>query len=200
MRIAIGSLVQQTTATVNPDTPATQRLTTMDGFTRNGLRRDAALLDGAGRTVLAGFLSVLAEVGMTPVPLLAADGGAGGPVMRETFHVLLTEMVHRLAARLPVDGVLLVLDSAMAIEDEPDAAAEILERVRNVLPPATPIGVALGACPRVTAQMRQPAVLFPEELEGPHPDTVEAGRRTARRLLDVLSGRPTAPEHASAKA
>lgn len=184
MRIAIGSLMQETNTFV-------QSRTTVDTFKQHYLRRDAELLDGFGdaRVEIPGFLSVLAEAGATPVPLLAAQAGSGGPVMRETFHVLVTEMVHRLAARLPVDGVLLALHGAMVIEDEPDAESEIIERVRNVLPPGTPIGVSLDLHGHITPRMLQPDVFFVGYREYPHIDMFETGQRTARLLLDVLAGR-----------
>lgn len=184
MRIAIGSLMQETNTFV-------PFRTTVDTFNAYYLRRDAELLTGFGaaRVEIPGFLSVLAEAGATPVPLLAGHGGSNGPVMRETFHVLVNEMVHRLAARLPVDGVLLALHGAMVVEDEPDAEAEILERVRNVLPPGTPIGVSLDLHGHITPRMLQPDVFFVGYREYPHIDMFETGQRTARLLLDVLAGR-----------
>lgn len=184
MRIAIGSLMQETNTFV-------PFRTTVDTFNAYYLRRDAELLIGFGaaRVEIPGFLSVLAEAGATPVPLLAGHGGSNGPVMRETFHVLVNEMVHRLAARLPVDGVLLALHGAMVVEDEPDAEAEILERVRNVLPPGTPIGVSLDLHGHITPRMLQPDVFFVGYREYPHIDMFETGQRTARLLLDVLAGR-----------
>lgn len=184
MRIAIGSLMQETNTFV-------PFRTTVDTFNAYYLRRDSELLDGFGaaRVEIPGFLSVLAEAGVTPVPLLAGHGGSNGPLMRETFDVLVSEMVHRLAARRPVDGVLLALHGAMVVEDEPDAEAEILERVRNVLPPGTPIGVSLDLHGHITPRMLQPGVFFVGYREYPHIDMFETGRRTARLLLDVLAGR-----------
>jgi microcystin degradation protein MlrC len=184
VRIAIGSLLQET----NTFVPSR---TTVDTFKQHCLRRDTELLDGCGAPwgEIPGFLSVLAEAGATPVPTLAAHGGSNGPVMRETFHVLVTEMVHRLAARLPVDGVLLALHGAMVVEDESDAEAEIVERVRNVLPPGTPIGVSLDLHGHITPRMLQPDVFFVGYREYPHIDMLETGQRTARLLMDVLAGR-----------
>ncbi|MDR3537948.1 MAG: M81 family metallopeptidase [Acetobacteraceae bacterium] len=184
MRIAVGSLMQETNTFV-------PFRTTVDTFNAYYLRRDAELLTGFGsaRVEIPGFLSVLAEAGATPVPLLAGHGGSNGPVMRETFDVLVSEMVHRLAARRPVDGVLLALHGAMVVEDEPDAEAEILERVRNVLPPGTPIGVSLDLHGHITPRMLQPDVFFVGYREYPHIDMFETGERTARLLLDVLAGR-----------
>ena len=140
MRIAIGSLIHET----QPGAP----LTMMEAFT---LHREQAVLDA---------LPAFAQAGADIVPLIAAVSGAGGPLMRETFHVLAVELVHRLAARRPVDGVLLALSGGLAIEDETDGNAELLERVRNVLPPGLPIGVSLEAGGLVTERMRQPGVVF----------------------------------------
>ncbi len=108
------------------------------------------------------------------VPLIAAVAPAGGPLMRETFHVLAIELVHRLAARRPVDGVLLSLPNVLTVEDEPDGNAELLERVRNVLPPQLPIVVSLpiGAAP--TPRMRLTGAIF-------------ADGSAPQRLLEVLA-------------
>jgi len=140
MRIAIGSLIHQT----RPESP----MTMMEAFT---LHREQAVLDA---------LPAFALDGHDIVPLLAATSSPGGPLMRETFHVLAVELVHRLAARRPVDGVLLALSGGLAIEDEPDGNAELLERVRNVLPPGLPIGVSVDRVDGVTDRMRQPGVVF----------------------------------------
>jgi microcystin degradation protein MlrC len=140
MRIAIGSLIHET----RPEAP----LTMMEAFT---LHREQAVLDALPAFVLDGH---------DIVPLLAATSSSGGPLMRETFHVLAVELVHRLAARRPVAGVLLALSGGLAIEDEPDGNAELLERVRNVLPPGLPIGVSLDRPNAVTDRMRQPGVVF----------------------------------------
>ena len=142
MRIAIGSLIHDT----KPGAP----LTMMEAF---ALHREQAVL-----AALPAFVAALA--GADIVPLIAAAAPPGGPLMRETFHVLAIELVHRLAARRPVDGVLLSLHGGMTIEDEPDAVAELLERVRNVLPPGLPVAVALNPGAAITARMRQPGVLF----------------------------------------
>lgn len=142
MRIAIGALTHDTI----PGLP----LTMMDAFV---LHRDDAVM-----AALPAFANALA--GMDIVPLIAAHASPGGPLMRETFHVLAVELVHRLAARRPVDGVLLSMPAALTIEDEPDGNAELLERVRNVLPPRLPIGVEVPPTTETTLRMRQSGVIF----------------------------------------
>ncbi len=156
MRIAIGSLIHET----KPGAP----LTRMEAF---ALHREQAVL-----AALPAFADALH--GADIVPLIAAEAPPGGPLMRETFHVLAIELVHRLAARRPVDGVLLALHGGMAVEDEPDAVGELLERVRNVLPPGLPIGVALNPGADITPRMCQPGVIF-------------GGDNVAQQLLEVLA-------------
>ncbi len=180
MRIAIGSLAQVTDSAVSP-------LTQMEAFTGQVFLRDRGILDGAAPPEVAGFIAALQAVGADIVPLIVAEAPPGGPLMRETFHVLAIELVHRLAARKPVDGVLLSLGGRMAVEDEADAAGELLERVRNVLPPGLPIGVALGEGAVITARMRQPGVFF---VVG-ESTALDTGTRTALRLLAPRSEEPS---------
>ena len=151
MRIALGSLIHRSDPTLSG-------VTMMEAF---ALHREEAVL-----TELPEFAAALTEAGADIVPLIAATGAAGAPLMRETFHVLAIELVHRLAARRPVDGVLLALDSRLAVEDEPDGSGELLERVRNVLPPGLPIGVVLETGGAPTDRMRQPGVFFVGDAEG----------------------------------
>ena len=65
----------------------------------------------------------------------------------------------------------------MVVEDEPDGNAELLERIRNVLPPGLAIGVALNPGAEITPRLRQPGVLF-------------GGDRIAQLLLETLASQP----------
>jgi len=184
MRVAVGSLMQETNTFV-------PFRTTVETFRSHYIRRGREVLEGFGdaRVEVPGFLSVLAEAGIAPVPLLAAHALSGGYVTRAAFDELLGELVARLEEAGPVDGVLLALHGAMAVEDEPDAEAEILERVRSVLPAGTPIGVSLDLHGHITPRMLQPGVFLVGYREYPHIDMFETGERVARLLVDTLRGR-----------
>lgn len=175
MRVAIGSLLQRSD-------PARPGLTTLDAFLAGTLERDAALMAPAAATEIAGFLHVLQQAGVIAVPLLAAEAANGPPLMRESFHVLAVELVHRLAARLPVDAVLLATDAALRVEDEPDAAAELLERMRLVLPARTPIVVALHGA--ATARLADTGAII--AVAGDEEDRAAFGRRAARCAIDLM--------------
>ena len=183
MRIAVGSLMQET----NTFVPAR---TTVATFAANYLHRGDAVLTGFGaaRVEITGFLDVLRAAGAEPAPLLAAHAGSSGPVLRPDFDALLDEMADRLRQAGPVDGLLLALHGAMAVEDAPDAEAEIIARLRAALPPGTPVGVSLDLHGHVTQAMLQPDTVLIGYREYPHTDLFETGQRVARLLLDMLRG------------
>lgn len=151
MRVAVGSLMQETNTLV-------PFKTTLDAFRSYYLRRGQEVLDGYGaaRVEVPAMLSVLRAAAIEPVPLIAARAMAGGYVTREAFGALVDELVERLKQAGPVDGVLLALHGAMAVEDEPDGEAEIIERVRAVIPRNVPVGVSLDLHGHITQRMLQP--------------------------------------------
>lgn len=173
MRVAVGSLLQRTDLT-RPG------LTTLDAFLAGTLERDAAMLASTAPTEIRGFAEALREADATAVPLLAAEAADGPPLMRESFHVLAVELVHRLAARLPVDAVLIATEAGLRVEDEPDAAAELVERIRLVLPARTPIVVALRGT--ATARLADTGAIIMVARAGE--DRTTLGRRAARRAVD----------------
>jgi microcystin degradation protein MlrC len=184
MRVALGSMIQETNTLVPFSTG-------MQGFLDHYVRRGDEVLTGFGpaRVEIPGMLAVLRQEGVTPVPLLAAYAASGGPVRRETFEDLLGDLLARLRAAGHVDGVLLALHGAMALDDADDAEAEIIGRVRALLPPGTPIGVSLDLHGHITPGMLQPDVFLVGYQQYPHIDMYETGQRTARLLLDRLTGR-----------
>lgn len=187
MRIAIAELKQET----NTFVPFT---TTLKTFEEQYLYRGDDVITGFGkaRVEIPGALEALRAAGATPVPLIATAAMASGPVERASFEILMGEIEQRLKAALaqgPIDGVYLSLHGAMILEDEPDAEAEIVRRVRAVLKPGTPITVSLDLHGHITAAMLQPDVAYIGYREFPHIDMYESGYRAARLLLDWIAGK-----------
>src|SRR5579862_4907397 len=172
MRIAVGQFFQES----NTFSPLP---TTLETFEAVYLWRGAQLLSAYGdsRVEVPGFLATIKRAGAEPVPLLAASALAGGPLTRDTFETIMTELESRITAAGALDGVLLALHGAMCIEDEPDAESEIVERVRRALPAGTPIGVSLDLHGHITARMLQPGVFYVGYREYPHIDMYETGTR-----------------------
>jgi len=184
MRIAVGELKQETNSFV----PFT---TTVRTFEEQYLHRGQALLTAftGARLEIPGALGALAEAGAEVVPLIATAAMASGVVERASFEILLEEMLEHLRAAGPVDGVYLALHGAMILEDEPDAEAEIVRRVRAALPPGVPIAVSLDLHGHITPAMIQPDVAYIGYREFPHIDMYESGHRAARLLVDWINGK-----------
>jgi microcystin degradation protein MlrC len=193
-RVAIASLMQES----NSFSPLP---TTVETFASYYLLHGEEMLTGYGdaRTEVPGFFEVLAAARVTPVPLLAAYATAGGTVTREAFETLVVEMEDRLRDAAPVDGLLLALHGALVVEDQPDGDAEIIMRMRRILPAAVPIGVTFDLHGHITPQKLQPNVFHIGYREYPHIDMFETGERAAQILLEVLDGRRRMPAMALAK-
>jgi microcystin degradation protein MlrC len=184
VRIAIGSIIQEG----NTFAPT---LTGLEEFAADFLWYGEELLEKYRdmRVEVAGFLKVLEDVGATPVPLLAARACAGGPLTRAVMNYLVSELTTRLRAALPVDAVLLSLHGAMVVQDEPDAEAEILAAVRDVVGPDVPIASSLDLHGHITPRTLEHATILVGYQEYPHIDMYETGERTARMLIETLHGR-----------
>src|ERR1700754_497663 len=98
-----------------------------------GIHRAQKMVEyyGGSQATFAGFLAPqegcddLAEL----IPLLAAWVNPCGAVTAEAYEVVVGEMIERLVAAGPVDGVLLGLHGAAVAEGVLDADAEIAARV-----------------------------------------------------------------------
>lgn len=139
---------------------------------------------------LSGFLE-----GQRPgdelVPLVWASGGAGGVVTDDAFERIVGELLGRLSASLPVDGVYLDLHGAMVGETFNDAEGEILRRVRAVVGEHVPVVISLDYHANISPDM----VALTDGLvvckTYPHVDRPETGLRAAHILQTSMArGRP----------
>lgn len=184
MHIAIGIFAHE----ANTFSP---RPTGLDGFGGRKLQRgDEMLADvSEAKTELSGALSVLTPVSECRIsPLLAASAMSGGPVEQPVFNELLEELLSRLEASLPVDGVLLVLHGAMMAEDTPDATGEILKRTRKLVGPDLPVVGTLDLHANLTNRMVIEATALVGYQTAPHVDMYQAGIRAAELLLGTIRG------------
>ena len=143
--------------------------------------------------VVGGMLQVMRECRAEMIPLIYASTCPGGPLTAECYTQLKTELLDRLSASLPVDGVLLPLHGAAAVENLGDPEGDLIKAVRAIVGEAIPIVVTLDLHAHVTADM----VRFADGLIAwetyPHRDTFTTGVRGAQLLRDILAGncRPT---------
>lgn len=183
MRIALGSFAHE----ANTFCP---RATTLEHFRAQTLKYGEEMLPTPGTfNEEAGALSGLSqETGCQVIPLMAARALSGGPLTRETFETILGDLIARLKAALPVDGVLLVLHGAMMAEGEPDATGAVLQAVREMVGPSVPVVGTLDLHANVTERMVRHATALVGYHTAPHVDMFDAGRSAARLLVRTLRG------------
>ena len=157
-------------------------------FERYELCRGEEVL-GVDAGVVGGMLQVMRECGAEVVPLIYASTCPGGPLTAECYTQLKTELLDRLRASTPVDGVLLPLHGAATVENLGDPEGDIIKSVRAIVGDAIPIVVTLDLHAHVTTDM----VRFADGIIAwetyPHRDAFTTGVRGARLLWDILQGR-----------
>lgn len=138
--------------------------------------------------VLGGMLHVLKEENIEILPLLFAQTCPGGPLTDTCYNELKADLLHRLHAALPVDGVLLPLHGAAAAQTVGDLEGDLIEAVRVIVGDKVPIIATLDLHAHVTAQMVTHANALLAWETYPHADAFTTGERGARLLIDTLNG------------
>jgi microcystin degradation protein MlrC len=182
-RIALGALLFEG----NTLSPVVSELA---DFENKYLERGPGLLSlKSSNTEIGGALQLLQLYDVELMPLIATHGGAGGRVSRACYWQLKRELIDRLAAALPVDGVYLALHGAFIAEGLDDAEGEILAEVRRLVGPAVPVAVSLDLHAHVTPAMLRESQILIGYQHYPHDDTFETGRRAAGLLWRTMQGK-----------
>lgn len=144
------------------------------------------------RTALGGALDAMVAAGHRPVPLFAANGGAGGLLADDLFRRLLERLLTALRAAGPLDGIVLCLHGALQTEREEDGEGELLTAVRAAAP-GVPVVVTLDSHANVTQRMLAHCDLALGYQRYPHDDAADRGARASGLLARIARGevRPT---------
>jgi microcystin degradation protein MlrC len=189
MRIAIGSFVQESQF-FSPVKGSWQH------FGPEQIAHGQAMLDAAAgtRAEVAGAMDVAAQRGVWLIPLLRAmSSSSSAPIVREVYESIRDELLARLrdAIAEPVDGVLMVMHGAMSAEGYDDATGDVLQRVREIVSPRTPLVATLDLHANITRLMCEAADGLVGYLTFPHIDLYETGARGMQLLLDAAAGKIT---------
>jgi microcystin degradation protein MlrC len=181
MRVAIAELKQETNTFV-------PRPTTLADFQAWHLWHGDDVLTGLADTnsEVAGFLDVLAEAAIEPVPVLATFAMSGGPVATETYERLLADLLAGLEAAAPLNGVLLALHGAMVTETDDDPDGAILAAVRAAIGPAMPLVVSMDVHANLTRRSVEQVDAIVGFRTAPHIDQRETGQRAAWIMVRML--------------
>ena len=179
-RIAIGAIFTESNHLCGT-------LTNLDAFTRTELRRGDELHAATGG-VLGGALAHLRGRNVEIVPLIFASACPGGLLTADCYRALKDDLLARLRAALPVDGVLMPLHGAAAVDGLGSLDEDLIAAVRAIVGPAVPVVATLDCHAHVTAGMVAQANALLAWETYPHRDTFTTGERGARLLADCLDG------------
>lgn len=189
IRIVTGGIAQETnTFQWQP--------TTLEDFQKgsSGIHRGQEILDldGTG-TIYGGIVAEARRQGVELIPTTYAHAVPGGRVTRQAFETLKQEILDGIRAALPVDGVLLGIHGAMALEDEDDGEGPLIAAVRELVGPDVPIVAPLDLHTNLSDAMMAGADAFVGYKHYPHIDMPETGAHAMRILLAAIRGeaRPT---------
>ncbi len=160
----------------------------IETFRRSELFYGDEVLDRGSGTV-GGMLRELRRRSADIRPLLVASGCPSGPVTSECYRELKSELLDRLSQINGVDGVLLALHGAAAVDDVGDLEGDLLAAVRQLVGPHVPIAATLDLHAHVTQQMVAAADALLAWETYPHKDALETGVRGATALIDILDGK-----------
>lgn len=187
LRVAIGGFLHETN-TFAP-TPASLACFTEGGGGGGVYRGEEAVRELRGVNV--GFAGALAHgeaEGWEVIPTLWAAASPSAHVTEEAFETITGEILARLKAALPVDGVFLDLHGAMVTAHLDDGEGEILARVRELVGPEIPVVASLDLHANVTQRMVEMADLLVSYRTYPHVDMNATGKRAAAALGKLLAG------------
>ena len=186
MRIAIGGF-QHETNTFAPSQAHYEHFARGGGWP--GLCRGGEILETmvACNLPIAGFIEQLKGSAHQLVPTAWAAAEPSAHVTRDAYERIAAMIVDGIREARP-DAVYLDLHGAMVAEHRDDGEGELLERVRAVVGPDTPIYASLDLHANVTRRMLACADLMVAYRTYPHIDMAETGARTAFALAQRLSG------------
>lgn len=187
MRIVTGGIAQETnTFQWEP--------TTLADFQKGSSRieRGQQILDLAHTNLIYG--GIVSEARAQGVELIATTYGhavPGGRVSREAFETMRDEILEGIRAALPVDGVIMGIHGAMALEHNDDGEGPLITAVRELVGPDVPIVAPLDLHTNLSDEMMAETNAFIGYKEYPHIDMRETGQAAMQLLIRTIKGEVT---------
>jgi microcystin degradation protein MlrC len=166
------------------------RPTTYARFERSGILRGDEIRRRyrESQATLAGFFDAADRLGIDVVPLVFATTEPMGTITVDAFDHIVGEMLERLRTGGPWDGVLLAQHGAAVSERHPDMDGEIVARVRAVVGPGVPVGLALDMHANVSRRMVEHATVTVIYRTNPHLDARPRAEECAELVARAARG------------
>ena len=166
------------------------RVTTYAHFERSGIARgdEISRRYRESRATLAGFFDAAERLGVEVVPLVFAITEPMGTITADAFDRIIGEMLERLRAGGPWAGVLLAQHGAAVSERHPDMDGEVVARVRALVGPDVPVGLALDMHANVSPLMVEHATVTVIYRTNPHLDARTRAEECAELVVRAARG------------
>jgi microcystin degradation protein MlrC len=191
LRIATGGISQETnTFQWEP--------TTYEDFQKgsSAIHRGRELLDLEGTgTIYGGIIAEAKKHGVELIPTTFARSVPGGRVSKHAFETIRDEIVEGIRNAGNIDGVLLGIHGAMALEHDDDGEGPLLRAIREVVGPDLPIVSPLDLHTNLSEEMMELSTAFVGYKEYPHVDTPETGAKAMEILVRTIKGEITPVMH-----
>lgn len=183
MRLGIGAMLFEG----NTFSPV---VTGRDAFEDRYLHTGEAMIEAltGTNTEAAGAIGICLQRGIDFLPLIATNGGSGGRVEAAFYAELKADLLRRLSAALPLDGLYLALHGAFVAQGVDDVESDLLRAVRAIIGDI-PLVVSCDMHAHITAPMLELCDALIGYQLYPHDDTAETGERSMRLLIDISLGK-----------
>ena len=159
-------------------------------FEAEGILRGQEIVDefSGSEATAEGFLQAARDLGFEGVPLIHARTGPIGTITKHAFDRIVGEMIDLLRNNGPWDGVLLANHGAAVSEEFPDVDGEVSRRVRELVGPDVPVGIAVDMHANVSQEMVRQTTAVTVYRSNPHLDARERARECAEIIFRAAKG------------
>jgi microcystin degradation protein MlrC len=120
------------------------------------------------------------------LPCLHARAIPGGPVTPDAYRAMKAELLDRIDAARPLDGLYLDLHGAMSVSGLDDAEGDLAGDIRRLVGERCLISASLDLHGNVSARLVEQIDLFTAFRLAPHDDAIETRARACVNLLTCL--------------
>jgi microcystin degradation protein MlrC len=183
MRIAIGGVSHETNTFCAGKTE-------IEDFQGSLWHSGQGLLDAhtGVRSDLGGMIAAAGRLGIEVVPTFFAATQPYGTISRAAFERLRDELIGGLRAALPVDAICLAMHGAGVAEGADDLEGALLQAVREVVGPETPVLVTLDLHGNITQRMVDNSTVLLGCQLYPHTDMHERGIEAVELAQRIVNG------------
>lgn len=119
-------------------------------------------------------------------PTMRARALPGGIVTKESYELMVNEIIERTKKTLPLDGLFFDIHGAMNVEGMDDPEGDFIERIREVIGSRTLISTSMDSHGNVSKKLATNSDLITCYRMAPHEDAMESKQRALDNLIERL--------------